>query len=382
MSSVNIKDASVSGLPSVKNSPQTTNASFMTIITNAVNSTTAENVTNMMLQTRSQNAEMTLLFNTTTLFPHFEDEVLPLIMDVYLVVTVLTVILGLFGSIFTIIIMRKEPFRSKSYGIHLTTLAVADMLSLILITLYKDSTIYFLQKEIFAESVIACKMFIYSSCTTRGFTCWNIVFISVERFIAVWFPFKFKILSSRRRTLTISGCLFIAANIIAIFPTLSAGIRDGICLPDITYEAIPLSVAMLITLYLIIPAIILLFLTPLTGFKLAKEQMSRRRMNSENRTESLTNVTIMLIGTVISYMVLIGSPFVARVALRYIGTIPAESNYRIMNEITSITEQINCSINFFIYGLLGSEFRNHVIGICTKFMQNKNRNNGIVSTCC
>ena len=365
VSGVNVQDASVTGFSSIKNSANTTNVSFMTIITNAINSTFAENVTKMMSQNRSQNVEMTLLFNTTTLFPHFDNDPWSWIMAVYLVVTVLTVILGLFGSIFTIIIMRKEPFKSSSYGIHLTALAVADMLSLILITCYKDSTIYFLQKDIFAESNTICKMFIYSICTTRVFTSWNIVFISVERFIAVWFPFKFRQLSSKRTALNVTGCFFIAANIVAIFPTLSSSVRNDGCSPDVTVGAISLSIAMLAILHIIIPTIILLFFTPLTVFKLAKQQMSRRRMSCTDRTEHSTYATVMLIGIVISYIVLICSPFFARVVIRYTGTTQADSNYGLMNEIISITDQINCSINFFIYGLLGSEFRNQVIGICS-----------------
>lgn len=111
----------------------------------------AENITNEMSQ------------NTTTSFQNTANEDPSWIMNMHLVITAFLIILGLFGNTFTIIIMRKEPFRSSSYGIHLTALAVADMLSLFLSSLYKDSTIYFFGTDILADSLVICKIFFYFS---------------------------------------------------------------------------------------------------------------------------------------------------------------------------------------------------------------------------
>lgn len=92
--------------------------------------------------------------------------------------------------------MRREPFRSNTYGIHLTALAVADILNVILSALFKDSTVYFLDTDIRVESVIMCSLILYLMSAAKGFISSNIAFISIERFIAVWFPLKAKHLFS------------------------------------------------------------------------------------------------------------------------------------------------------------------------------------------
>ena len=116
-----------------------------------------------------------------------------------------------------------------------------------------------------------------------------------------------------------------------------------------------------------------LFLTPLKIFKLTR----RRRLNCANGIENMAYITAMLIGTVTAYLVLVCCPFVVRVVLRYSGSILTESKYLPLNEIISIAEQINCSVNFFIYGLLCSEFRNQFSNICKgvcKIRKSKSRN--------
>ena len=315
----------------------------------------AENITNEMSQ------------NTTTSFQNTTNEDLSWTMNMHFVITASLIILGLFGNTCTIIIMRKEPFRSSSYGIHLTALAVADMLSLFLSSLYKDSTIYFFGTDILADSTIICKIFFYFVYSTRIFASFNVSFISVERFIAVWFPFKARHLSSKRTTLIISGCLFAAANITGIYSALSAVIRNGICFPYGSAGTIPVSIAVYIILFAIAPAIILLSLTPLTISKLVRQQLLKGRAtsNSENGIEHLRYMTAMLIGTVIAYIILVCLPPVIRLVLRQYGMSLIVMKQLGIHEIISIAEQINCSGNFVIYGLLCSEFRKQFIAICT-----------------
>ena len=353
--SINVTDFSGIGLPI-----NTANASFMSI-EDADNDIFDEN----MMDTLSQ--------NTTTSLQHTENEFLFWIVNWYFVITVFIVILGLLGSVCIIITMRREPFRSNTYGIHLTALAVVDMLNIISITLSKDSTIYFRGKDIIAESVIICKVFFYLMSTTRGVTSSTVAFISIERFIAVWFPFKAKQLLSKQNALIISGCVFGAANIVVIFILLSSD-KNSICSLDISIGAVQVSIAIYITLYIFIPILILLLLTPLTIFELTRQQLLKRRLNSANRIENTTYINAMLIGTITAFLVLFCCPFVARVVIRLSGRTQTDSNNLQIRQIILITELINCSVNFFIYGLLCSDFRNQFINICKGLYKSEHQN--------
>ena len=91
--------------------------------------------------------------NTTTSYQHTDDEGLSWLMNFHLVITAFIIILGLVGNSFTIIVLRREPFRSTSYGFHLTALAVADNLGLILFNFTKKVR-YICLGKIFLARVI------------------------------------------------------------------------------------------------------------------------------------------------------------------------------------------------------------------------------------
>ena len=341
----------------VLNSAKATNTiadAGFTTIPNSPNTSFAENLTH----TESQ--------NSSTSFQNSEDNAVSNLMIINAVITVFIVIVGLLGNSVTIIVMRKEPFRSNSYGIHLTALAVTDMLCVVMLTLIKDSTIYFLDRDILAQSEIICKIFCYAIISVRICASSNVVYICVERFIAVWFPFKAKDLLTKRSAIIISGCIFVAASIVGIFSSLTSVVKFGKCLPyDDFIGAIPITFTIGAILIITAPTIILLLLTSLTIFKLIRVQLLRRRLtnNSDRATEQLTYMTGMLIGTVIAYIVLVSCPLGARVVLAHTGITLVELQTRGLREHIAILEQINCASNFIIYGLLCSEFRNQFVEI-------------------
>lgn len=192
-------------------------------------------------------------------------------------------------------------------------------------------------------------------------------------------------MSSKQTTLIISGCLFLAANITGIYSAFSAVIWNGICFPYTSPgpETVPVWIAVYITLFAIAPAIVLLSLTPLTISKLVRQQLLKGRAtsNSESGIEHLRYMTAMLIGTVIAYIILVCLPPVIRLILRQNGMPLIVMKQIGLHEIISIAEQINCSGNFVIYGLLCSEFRKQFIAICKGLCKIRTENSTTGSSC-
>ena len=307
--------------------------------------------------------------NTTTSFQHRDDEALSWLMNFYLVITAFIIILGLVGNSFTIIVLRREPFRSTSYGFHLTALAVADNLGLILYTFTKESTRYLFGKDIFGESDIMCKIFLHSRTSVKLFASFNTGFICIERFIAVWFPFQSKILLSKRAAIIVNSCILAAANIAGIVHFLVSIVKSGKCLAfEKTAGAIPVPVVLLymVNVLSIMPTVILLTFTPLIIVKLISQQRQRRRMTNdiESGNGQLAYMTAMLIGTVIAYLLLVSFPTLARILLPTIGISRGIARKYGIHDLTTTAEHLNCSVNFVIYGLLCIQFRKQFINVC------------------
>ena len=296
-------------LSSAKATNTIADAGFSTIL-NSPNTSFAENLS----LTESQ--------NSSTSFQNSDDNAVSNLMIIYAVLTVFIVIVGLLGNSVTIIVMRREPFSFHSYGIHLTALTVTDMLFVIILTLIKDNTMYFLDRDILAHSEIICKIFCYAIINVRICASSNVVYICVERFIAVWFPFKAKDLLTKRSAIIISGCIFVAVSIVGIFSSLTSVVKFGKCLPfDDFIGAIPITYTIGAIGIIANPTIILLSFTFFTILKLIRSQLLRRRLskNSDRGTEQLTYMTGMLMGTVIAYIVLVSCPLGARLVLTNIG---------------------------------------------------------------
>lgn len=288
-------------------------------------------------------------------------------MIISLIVTAFLIIFGLFGNFFTIILMRKEPFRCTSYGAHLTALAIVDMLFLIMSTLIKDSTLYLFGRDVLAHNVVVCKMSFYLFIGSKFFASFNVVYICIERFVAVWLPYKAKHFLTKRVAVATIGCIFVTANIAGIGISQTSVVKNGTCLPfDNSIGAIPVPSYALIILFITAPTFLLILFTPLTVFKLVRRQLLRRRMSNNNGgvNDQLAYMNAMLVGTLVVYIVLVSVPVAARLVLSHPRMTVMGPKALGLGEFTVILGQLNCALNFVIYGILCPIFRNHLIATC------------------
>ena len=101
-----------------------------------------------------------LLLNTTS---ELDVGVLPpvLVPHVFFGITSFFFVLGLCGNTCTIIIMKNSRDDENPHRVYLTSLAMADIMSLIVTTLTKKSTHAMFGMDIRALSVIGCKLCSY-----------------------------------------------------------------------------------------------------------------------------------------------------------------------------------------------------------------------------
>ena len=106
-------------------------------------------------------------------------------------------IIGILGNSMSIIIMNQKYFRRQSISLILTCLAISDSAVLLLFVFNKKFMMEFLDRDARALSQEGCVLFFWIFRTSKMTSSWFVVLISIERFIAVWFPFKSKEINSK-----------------------------------------------------------------------------------------------------------------------------------------------------------------------------------------
>lgn len=224
-------------------------------------------------------------------------------------------VVSLTGNSLTIIVMLSKTFWNSPCSPFLVALAISDSTYSMVIPF---SNIFFRQLvgfDIRALTESGCHIFFIFHKASKITSSWFIVAICIERFIAVWFPLKTNSICKRRNLLLVVLTIYLAVYIFTGVWTFSTMIINGVCVPNYaTPDTAVLARAFLVAgsmVFALIPASILIILTPATCYKLFKHQAKRMKLSvthsntgaSNNRRASQT--TVMLLGVTIAYIILV-----------------------------------------------------------------------------
>ncbi|ELU04589.1 hypothetical protein CAPTEDRAFT_127887, partial [Capitella teleta] len=120
--------------------------------------------------------------------------------------TPIIVILGIPGNILSFLVMKARRYRNKSYSHYLCTLAVFD--SLVLVGKYLTRVDAILQttsnRGLFdSYGDAACKTHNFAEHVCYLMSSWLVLCMTLERFIAVNFPFKKDLFCKPRNAVTV-----------------------------------------------------------------------------------------------------------------------------------------------------------------------------------
>ncbi|XP_050409643.1 growth hormone secretagogue receptor type 1-like, partial [Patella vulgata] len=115
----------------------------------------------------------------------------------YLAIPVFLVI-GLSGNTLTIIVMLSQQFRKMSFSVILVALALSDTTLIIMLPFNKGFVREILGVDIRALSSAGCKLFFFMFRSAKMTSSWFVVFLCLEKFVAVWFPLKIKFICTKR----------------------------------------------------------------------------------------------------------------------------------------------------------------------------------------
>ncbi|MEE6507608.1 hypothetical protein FKM82_027210 [Ascaphus truei] len=276
-------------------------------------------------------------------------------------------VLGVTGNVITILIFKRYKDMRSTVNMYLSSMALSD----ILIFLGLPSDLYRIWKYkpyIFGDFI--CKFLVYLSETCTYCTILHITTLSVERYLAICFPLKAKIMITKRRVQVVIVFLWIFAFLTAGPILLLFGVehRPG-SQPEETRECKFMEqsaqngllqiMTWVSTVYFFLP---MFFLTLLYGLICRKLWRSRRGIRgpcAANR-EKYHKQTVKMLAVVVVAFVCCWLPFhIGRILFAWagIGEYALYNLTQYFNLISMVLFYLSASINPMLYNVMSQKYR-------------------------
>ncbi|XP_075041971.1 growth hormone secretagogue receptor type 1-like [Mixophyes fleayi] len=285
-------------------------------------------------------------------------------------VTILCIVLfllGVTGNLLTILIFKRDKDMRSTVNMYLSSMAVSD----ILIFLGLPSDLYRIWKyKPYIFGNFACKFLVYLSETCTYCTILHITTVSVERYLAICFPLKAKIMITKKRVRVIIIFLWILSSVTAGPSLFLFGVehRPG-TQPEDTMECKYMESAdqngllrvmmWVSTVYFFIPVFFLTLLYGLICRKLWKNKHGIQGPNAANRGKHHKQTVKMLAVVVLSF-VLCWLPFhIGRILFAWagIGEYMFYDLTQYFNLISMVLFYLSASINPMLYNIMSQKYR-------------------------
>ena len=279
---------------------------------------------------------------------------------------------GLLGNMFSFIIFSRKNLRSSVNSILFQALAVSDTIALTAAWLQAFLKLAF-NTNITDISIWYCRFYMSILTCFTLLSAWIITFIAIDRSYAISVPHKYKMVFTRNRLFcTLIIAIFLSAALhsfniygLDILQLYIAEINGYIILCTA-----PARYAMAYNIYLwiglfsynIIPSAIIVLCNACIIYKACLS--NKNFQHGEGHSSRLTGMTATLMLVSISHLLL--SAPVCFTQILYRSHMISSDDFAFMINISVVLGEINNAINFILYCITGSKFRQEI-----KFMFKK-----------
>ena len=275
---------------------------------------------------------------------------------------------GLLANTLIIVVILCGSLRHSVFMTILLVLAVVDNLTL-LTTLLLRSGVF---GHIFGQALSLCRVLVFFSQSSQIMSSWMVVLISIERFMAVVYPLKVHIYLSIKRSCFLILFLYVLICVSSVYFLFSTFITldydFSFCLeftPNKSSDVIFSTVNGL--LYSFIPFCLISILNVMTLKQLRSKKAFRARFQvqrpaSSQRDRSLVPMmlAVSLVFAVTTFpltLLLISSLILELAGIEW----NTNNDWTIM--LAKELANLNHIVNFFLYCITGSVFRNALISL-------------------
>ena len=282
----------------------------------------------------------------------------------------ITTVVGIVTNTATLVALKGTPFSAIPSSHILSSLAVADTLTLVTVQFHKKVLVDLIGKDVRALSNEGCKLFFFVVHFAKMLSAWFVVLICIERFVVICFPFHAKGMCTKTSAFRGIAVVIALSVVYSGIWTLSTRTDErSQCNPSFVDPQTRLQATILIVigsaLIGIVPMAILIVLTPVMCLVLYKYRNLRKGMTS-SRTNDVTKTSSMLITLCVTYVILQLPLIVAH----NMASNRSENVYTtkyvplvVLYKVGNILESINYSCNFFLYIACNRMFRLKILSL-------------------
>ena len=272
------------------------------------------------------------------------------------------VFLGTLGNILSITVLLRKRMRSTSIYNFLVILALADT-TVLWVSCFKTWIRRLTGYELMHHSVTTCKLINILFLSSCYLASWTIVLMTIERFLAVWYPLRHKSIWSLRQTRMVAlGTVILAyginLHVVWTFDHIEEDNRTFCTyIQDMTFMKKGFKY-MNLALYCFIPFVVVITLNSLIIYRLNTNPNLLReesaRSNSGSTSQPRERISVLLLTVSFTWFLLM-LPF------SLIGFVSFLHNVRVLRVVCFMLMYTNHSINFLLYCLTGRKFRHELM---------------------
>ena len=286
---------------------------------------------------------------------------------------IFSLIIGSVGNVISFVIMRRKPLCFNSASVYFSSLAVFDTCALYF-GLVPDLIHYLYDVNIRDINQWICKLDVFLEYLLLDVSNWILLAVTTDRFIAVWFPFKAKTLSTiKRAKFVVIGLLLTGiVKSLVVFWTrgeqykssngTSEVIQCGYPKEHFEYFSLYIRPWIGLTFYAFIPVSSVLILNIMIAIKMRNLQKFRKNITGLHGEKYSRGMTLMLVSVSIAFLVLVTpniSLFVSRPY--WVHTLENQETYELLEAVGLSLLYLNHACNFLFYCLGAKIFRRQVI---------------------
>ena len=304
-------------------------------------------------------------------------------LKIYLFASLFFVAIGLVGNALSVVVFSSKEMRVLSSNVYLLTLALSDSLYLVAVFLTKIISslrcLYFKDSnaDIVNHNDFSCILLQFLTDLFSDYSTCLILAFTAERFIACYYPIKFKEICTVKRARIVCFLILVGiALLICPHHVMFLGLLPvyNVCtvLTDYEYEFTILYVIEAM-IFRICPVFVIAVLNVFIISKVSKIHREKRKRHSASRSKNSTKkkeqqdrhmqLTVMLILVSSTYIILYIPVLVHFVLwkLKRSGILDISSKLMdILQNYTSMLFIFGFAINFFLYTMSGKVFRDQL----------------------
>ncbi len=279
-------------------------------------------------------------------------------------------VVGLVGNLLAFLVYSRPSLRQSVTSLYFRVLAVIESVVLVSggIFLFLLATFHYDWR---IQSTAVCKIVGPVMAVSCYQSCWVLVLMSIDRFIGVYFPHKYRQFCSKSRARTGIILTFLAILISVggfLVAALDLTSDKGNCTISKTYTYFYAHVYqfMDMTLLNLVPTIVLVTLNLAIVVKISKASAKRQTANGGKNESKVSSATVILLSVSVIYFLCTipsSTAFLVKQHFRRSGSPRAGAQIYLYQSICDTLYILNHAINFFLYCVHGSGFRKELAAL-------------------